>query len=128
MKYKINWEEMYEFKGIDLFDSFVSSWSNKVSIFKIKLEVSIWPESKFYSKTVSDEYTCYKSGVLEFNNFSSIKGNIPIESVKPTTDPDGTLDYGNIEYFVKEKDGFEIHGEFGKVFIKSGTFEFRINT
>lgn len=127
MRYKQSWEEMELFQGIDLFDSFVTSWDLKEGILSFELEVSIWPESSHYSEPKEKEYTCYKSGLLKFSGFSNIKGLVPKSDVKPTRDPDNSVDYGNIEYFAKTDKEFEIHGEFGQVVVSGGDFTFEIS-
>ena len=127
MKYKQSWEEMEFFKGIDLFDSFVTSWKLEGSELSFFLEASIWPESDFYSEPKKKEYTCYKNGVLKFSRWSNVKGLLQQSQVTPSTDLDGSVDYGNIEYFVKTESEFEIHGEFGKVVVLGGEFSFEIS-
>ena len=93
------------FKGIDLNDSFVLSWSNKGNELVFHVEVSIWPESKFYESPKKDEYTCYKPAVLTFKNFNEINGLLEMGQVKPSIDPDGEKDYGNIDALQKNSDG-----------------------
>ena len=127
MNSKQTWEQMELFKGIDLHDSFVLSWSfNKVEI-SFELEVSIWPESTYYSKPKEDDYTCYKPGLLKFRGFENTRGILSMSEVKPSKDADGSIDFGNIEYFSKTNNQFEIHGDFGKVVISGGEFSFDIS-
>ena len=126
MKHKQSWEEMDIFKGIDLFDSFVTSWKFENGDLSFEIELSIWPESKFYSEPKANEYTCYKTGVLKFSRCSSVKGLLQQSEVRSSIDPDGSADYGNIEYFTKSQNEYEIHGEFGQVIISGGEFCFEI--
>jgi len=126
MKYKQSWEEMNIFKGIDLFDSFVTSWQIEGNDLSFEIEFSIWPESSCYSEPKENEYTCYKTGVLKFSGWSNVRGLLQQSGVSPTKDPDGSFDYGNIEYFTKSENEFEIHGEFGQVTISGGEFSFEI--
>ncbi|GIU34406.1 hypothetical protein TUM4644_35640 [Shewanella colwelliana] len=118
---------MEVFKGIDLYDSFVTSWNVDGSGLSFELEVSIWPESTYYSAPNENEYTCYKTGVLRFFGYSHVKGLLGQNKVRSSRDPDGSVDYGNVEYFAKSECKFEIHGEFGKVVISGGEFLFEIN-
>lgn len=127
MKYKQSWEEMESFKGIDLMDSFITSWKQEDDSLSFELEVSIWPDSKYYSEPKEKEYTCYKTGILKFSGFSILKGLLQSSEVSSSTDPDGSIDFGNIEYFAKSESGFEIHGEFGQVVILGGEFCFEIS-
>ena len=51
---------MEVFKGIDLNDSFVLDWSYENNRLCFELEVSIWPEYKYYVEPKLNEYTCYR--------------------------------------------------------------------
>jgi hypothetical protein len=125
----MNWTESETFKGIDLNDSFVLSWSQEGGSLSIDLEACIWPESKYYSKPKKDEYTCYKKAVLSFVGVESIEGLKPIDSVSLTsTDLDGTIDYGNIDSLLKTSSGFEVEGDFGSVVITGGELKFEVHT
>ncbi len=124
----MNWTEFEIFKGVDLQDSFVLGWSNTDSRLEFQLEASIWPESEFYTNPKSGEHTCYRPATIAFVNTSSVQGLAQIGSVKYSTDPDGSKDYGNIESLSKTPEGFIVSGEFGNVSIKGGTLEFSIST
>ncbi len=127
MQYKLDWEEMEEFKGIDLSDSFIESWDLSNDKLVFDFEASIWPGSKYYEEPSPDEHTCYKKAKLIFSGFTSVNGLKSIKEVTPSTDASGEKDYGGFEYFAKFSDGFEIHGDFGQVKIKGGDFAFQIN-
>ena len=126
MRYGQDWQKMECFQGVDLFDSFVTSWKIKDSGFYIEAELSLWPESKYYTKPKAKEYTCYKKGVMKFLNYKSMKGLLLMSEVEPTIDSDGSIDYGNVEHFFKTQNEFEIHGEFGQVVISGAEFCFEI--
>ena len=126
MKYGRNWESFGEFKGIDLFDSFVLNWSYKPTALELGLEVSIWPESQYYNKPKPDEFTCYRKAILRFENIGSISGLLEMENVKPSIDPDGSKDYGNIEHLFQDETGFDLHGDFGEVRISGGKLLFLV--
>ncbi len=128
MKFKQSWENMDIFRGIDLLDSYVTSWELAKDQLSIQLDISIWPESALYTERRTHEYTCYKSSRLVFTKFSDIKGLIPIENTKPAIDANGEFDYGNIEYFTRTEKEFEIHGEFGQVLIFGGEFRFEMDS
>jgi hypothetical protein len=96
----MDWTQIKAFKGIDLNDSFILSWKVSSNNLAFEVEASIWPESIYYQEPVADEYTCYKQASLVFENTEKITGLLNQESVKPTEDPDGSLDYGNIETLI----------------------------
>ena len=124
----MDWTELSEFKGIDLNDSFVLSWEQTSDKIVFNLEASIWPQSPHYSKPEPNEHTCYRKASLSFTGIKEINGLQPIETVKPTIDPDGTSDYGTIELLTQYSNGYSIVGEFGAVKITGGQLEFKIHT
>lgn len=97
-----------------------------IFLLSFELEVSLWPVSSFYSEPKEKEYTCYKSGALKFTRWSNVSGLLQQSQVSPSIDPDGSADYGNIEYFAESENEFEIHGEFGRVVISGEEFSFEI--
>lgn len=124
----MNWRTIELFKGIDLNDSFVLEWCHSKNQFVIELEASIWPESKYYKQPKINEYTCYQKARLSFINIKSCTGLRTMKNVKPTIDPDGSKDYGNIYNLESNCGSFMISGEFGKVEITGGEIQFEIHT
>jgi hypothetical protein len=124
----MDWTELKLFKGIDLNDSFVLNWTSKNNFIVFDLEASIWPESSYYLKPKENEFTCYRKATLTFTDVTKFKGLLNKESVKPSTDLDGTKDYGEIESLSKTNSGFNIVGDFGNVIITGGMIEFTIHT
>jgi len=88
----MDWKEFKEFKGIDLNDSFVIEWSSSNNELTFKLEASIWPESEYYQKPNSNEYTCYKTAELKFSKFVKLTGLKPMNQTNVSKDPDGAID------------------------------------
>ena len=123
----MNWNEMEIFKGIDLNDSFVLSWRSERNELSFDVEASIWPESRYFESPKTDEYTCYKLAVLTFKNVKGIKGLLEMSQVKPSVDPNGEKDYGNIDALQENNDGFLLEGDFGSVSIIGGEINFEIN-
>ena len=115
------------FKGIDLNDSFVLSWRSEGNELSFDVEASIWPESRYFESPKTDEYTCYKLAVLTFKNVKGIKGLLEMSQVKPSVDPNGEKDYGNIDALQENNDGFLLEGDFGSVSIIGGEINFEIN-
>jgi len=124
----MNWTELEIFQGIDLNDSFVMGWSQSDGNLSFELEASIWPGSKFCTEPKENENTCYRKAILSFEGADSIQGLKPIYTVASSTDPDGTVDYGNIDSLSLTSGGFEIEGDFGSVIIKGGKLNFEICT
>ena len=124
----MDWTQIKLFKGIDLNDSFVLSWEGDDTKLSFELEVSIWPESEYYSKPKNGEYTCYRKAALTFTKVKSINGLKRIELVPSTTDPNGSTDYGNIETLCKTVTGFNLSGDFGSVNLMGGELCFEVHT
>jgi len=124
----MNWTEISLFKGIDLNDSFVLGWSLEPGRLVFELEASIWPESDYYIAAKPNEYTCYRKATLEFVGINEVHGLLPIESVCFAQDPDGSIDYGNIDVLVKLESTYQVFGDFGEVEIIGGELRFAVNT
>jgi len=122
----MDWKDLAEFQGIDLNDSFVLNWSHEKHEVVFGLEVSVWPESKYYQAPKNNEYTCYRKAILRFSGVSSCVGLLTVNEVKPTIDPDGSIDFGNIDTLSKIQDIFNLIGEFGDVTIVGGELHFDV--
>ncbi len=114
--------------GIDLQDSFVLGWSLSETMLVINVEFSIWPDSPYYDLPKKNEYTCYKVGRIIFSNVIHITGLLEQELVKCTQDIDGSIDYGNIDYFDDSCPKFRLVGEFGDVVLECSGVQFQIRT
>jgi hypothetical protein len=124
----MDWRQMEVFKGIDLNDSFVLDWSYENNRLCFELEASIWSESKYYVEPKLDEYTCYRKATLQFVTTVSVTGLKPKSAVMSSTDPDGSIDYGNIDTLQVVDGGFELTGNFGHLKISGGELRFEIHT
>ncbi len=124
----MNWDELEIFKGIDLTDSFVMNWNHEGGQVIFELEASVWPESEYYQEPKKSEYTCYRKAILKFTEIKSCSGLVSTDTVKPTKDPDGSIDYGVIETLSKTDLGFKVSGDFGSVDITGGNISFEIFT
>jgi hypothetical protein len=118
---------MEVFKGISLNDSFVLDWSFENNCLSFELEASIWPESKYFVEPKLNEYTCYRKAILQFVNTVSVIGLKLKSAVMSSTDPDGSIDYGNIDILQLVDGGFELTGDFGNVKISGGELRFEIH-
>lgn len=124
----MNWSELKIFQSVDLCDSFILEWSYLNNVLTFKVEASLWPGSLFYKTPKANEYTCYRIFELKITEVLSCVGLLPLTSVQPNTDPDGTSDYGAFDTFLQTSDGFTLSGEFGNVTITGGELNFSIAT
>lgn len=124
----MDWYQIEILKGIDLNDSFVLNWVQENDSLSFELEASIWPESEHYTEPKKDEYTCYRKATLGFVGVKNITGLKPKETVQSTTDPDGSVDYGNIDDLQALDGSFLVVGDFGSVTIEGGELRFEVYT
>ena len=109
------------FDGVDLEDSWVLGWhvvaGHNQLVFE--LEASLWPGHEYYVPPSPEEHTCYKHARLIFEQVASIDRLPPVDAVKPNIDPDGSIDYGNIEGLHHAGEGvYKFGGDFGEVSVK----------
>ena len=113
-------------QGIDLSDSFILNWTRNESEFEIELDLSIWPESPYYSKPIKGEFTCYKRGILRFYGTTELNGFIELESVEPNIDANGSKDWDCIYDLKKENEHFTFKTEFADIQVKCDRFEIEL--
>ena len=109
------------FDGVDLEDSWVLGWHFDAGHDRLvfDLAASLWPGHPSYVPPPPDEYTCYKRARLIFERVTSIGGLSPMDAVKPNIDPDGSLDYGNVEGLHRAGEGiYKFGGDIGEVSVK----------
>ncbi len=112
----MKWREADAFSGIDLEDSFVLGWCRTADKLVFDLEFSLWPGHPEYEEPKRGEHTCYKHGRLIFRNAQGIQGLLPMKHAPSTQDPNGTIDYGNVERLEWDADGrVSVDGDFGAV-------------
>jgi len=121
------------FDGVDLEDSWVLGWhfNSGQNQLVFDLEVSLRQEHKYYDTPLSGEYTCYKYGCLIFDDVTNIHNLLPMDAVKPTVDPEGSVDYGNIEGLRHVSDdiykfGSDFGEHFREVSVKCGAVRLEI--
>jgi hypothetical protein len=110
------------FDGVDLEDSWVLGWHFEAARNRLvfDLEASLWPGHASYVSPAPDEHTCYKRALLIFESVANIDGLPTVDTVKPYIDPDGSIDYGNIEGLHHAGGGvYELGGDFGEVSINT---------
>ena len=104
------------FDNILLEDTFVLSWHQASASLTFNVLASLLQSHPEASAPASGEWACYRPGAIQFSGVSSIDGLLHQESVTPTTDPDGSVDYGCIDDLALVRPGeYRIAGEFGVV-------------
>lgn len=111
------------FEGVDLEDSWVFGWHFDANHHRLvfDLDASVWPGHEHYTRPLFGEYTCYKRAQLIFERVATVEGLLHVDTVKPSIDPDGSIDYGNIEGFCHAGHSvYKFGGDFGEVCVKCG--------
>ncbi len=108
------------FDGVDLEDSWVLGWHVEAGLGRLAFQIaSLWPGHEYYATPLPEDYTCYKRARLIFERVTCIDGLLPMDAVKSHADPDGSIDYGNIEGLCAAGEGvYKFGGEFGEVSVK----------
>ena len=113
---------------IMLEDTFVFSWHQTPESLIFNVLAHLLASHPDAAPPAMGDWSCYRSAVIEFSCISSVTGLLLQESVKPTIDPDGSVDYGCIDELVLLRPGeYRISGEFGVVNVsaKSVSIELR---
>jgi hypothetical protein len=109
------------FDGVDLEDSWILGWHFDADQHRLvfNLEASLWPGHTSYVLPSPDKHTCYKQAHLIFEQVANVNGLLPMDSVKTNIDPDGSIDYGNVEGLHCVGDGiYKFSSDFGEVSIR----------
>ena len=104
------------FDNILLEDTFVLSWRQDNDSLRFEVLASLLQSHPDALPPADGEWACYRPGIIQFSGVSAIRGLLPQESVVPTTDPDGSVDYGTIDGLALVGPGeYRVAGEFGVV-------------
>ena len=103
-------------EDILLEDTFVLSWDQSGDSLAFNVVASLLQSHPDASPPAPGEWACYRTGVLRFSGVTSVRGLLAQESVIPTADADGSVDYGTIDSLALAGPGeYRIAGEFGVV-------------
>jgi len=70
-----------------------------------------------YTEPPADEQHCYHKATLEFRDVSRCEWQSL--NIVPVIDPDGSMDFGNLDSFVCTKGRYQLSGEWGQVEVES---------
>src|SRR5438094_9384182 len=102
--------------GVDWQDTFVLAWRMERDRLVFNVLASLSPGHPAYAPPPPSDWTCYRAAELIFDGTRQVTGLKEMEKVRPTVDPDGTADYGNIDSLSRDDDGtFMLSGDFGEV-------------
>ena len=108
------------FKYVDVQDCFVLAWHVLNDQLVFEVEASIWPGHRLYEKPEPKLFTCYRKARLIFHDVEELAGLVEMGAAPPSVDPDGSIDYGEVETLESPELGrFEMSGDFGDVSFRS---------
>ena len=111
MKYKND----SRFDAYYLEDSYLRAVDeSEASRLAFSLLLALTPQYPLYSAPPPTDQHCYRNGTLTFEGVGNV--NWEERQFKPLRDPDGSIDYGNIDAFEIEPEGrYRLEGEWGRV-------------
>ncbi|WP_209783772.1 hypothetical protein [Paenarthrobacter nicotinovorans] len=78
----------------------------------ITAEFVLTEEHTSYAPARPGEQYCYRKGVLVFEGVTDLTWTGQLSS-RPSRDPDGSVDYGNIDSLTIEGDHYTVEGDLG---------------
>lgn len=109
--------ELAEFDQIYLEDSYVLELIENTTKIEFKLNLVLRENHRNYTAPKEGEQYCYKQGSIVFKNPAKVTWIK--KEFRPTKDPDGEIDFGNIDYFIHKQNKYFLGGEWGEVQIES---------
>ena len=104
------------FENIQLQDTFVLSWNQSPNSLVFHVLASLLQSHPDASPPIRGEWACYNPAIIQFTDMTSVTGLLSQESVRPTKDPDGSVDYGCIDSLESPHPGqYRMSGEFGSI-------------
>ncbi len=114
---RLNYWQFPGFENIYLEDSYVLSINAKTSI-QILLETVLTENHSLYTQPLPAEQYCYRRMTVNFPHPQTY--DLVVNNISPIADPDGSIDYGNIDEFFRADGKYYLRvGEWGELTIVS---------
>ncbi|MEG5139065.1 MULTISPECIES: hypothetical protein [unclassified Microcoleus] len=114
---RLNYWQFPGFENIYLEDSYVLSINAKTSI-QILLEAVLTENHSLYTQPLPGEQYCYRRMTINFPHPQTY--DLVVNNISPIADPDGSIDYGNIDEFFRADSKYYLRvGEWGELTIVS---------
>ncbi len=113
---RLNYWQFSGFENIYLEDSYVLSINAKTSI-QILLEAVLTGNHSLYTQPLPGEQYCYRRMTVNFPHPQTY--DLVLNNISPIADPDGSVDYGNIDDFFSADGKYYLRGEWGELTIVS---------
>ena len=106
--------------GIYLEDSYVLDVSASRGLLAITVEFVLTPEHPSYAPRLAGEAYCYRTGVLVFEGVTDLNWTGQLAS-HPSQDPDGSIDYGNIDALTIDGNHYTVEGNLGMIDLRAAS-------
>lgn len=114
---RLNYWQLPGFENIYLEDSYVLSINANTISIQILLEAILTENHPLYTPALSGEQYCYRQMTVYFPHPQTY--DLVLNNISPIADPDGSVDYGNIDDFFMADDKYYLRGEWGELTIVS---------
>lgn len=114
---RLNYWQFPGFENVYLEDSYVLSFNKTDSSVEIPIEAVLTETHPLYAPPLPGEQYCYRQMTIRF--FLPQTYNFVLKKMTPIRDPDGSIDYGNIDEFFLENGKYYLNGEWGDLTIVS---------
>jgi len=114
---RLNYWQLPGFENIYLEDSYVLSINANTISIKILLEAVLTENHPLYTPALSGEQYCYRQMTVYFPHPQTY--DLVLNNISAIADPDGSVDYGNIDVFFMADDKYYLRGEWGELTIVS---------
>jgi hypothetical protein len=114
---RLNYWQLPGFENIYLEDSYVLSINANTISIKILLEAVLTENHPLYTPALSGEQYCYRQMTVYFPHPQTY--DLVLNNISAIADPDGSVDYGNIDDFFMADDKYYLRGEWGELTIVS---------
>ena len=101
-------------RDLYLDDSYVLDIQASRGLLAITMEFALAPDHPSYSPALPGEQYCYRKGVLVFEGVTELNWTGQLTSW-PSQDPDGSIDYGNIDALVIDGNHYTLEGGLGTI-------------
>ena len=114
---RLNYWQLPGFENIYLEDSYVLSINANTISIQILLEAVLTENHPLYTPALSGEQYCYRQMTVKFPHPQTY--DLVLNNISAIADPDGSVDYGNIDDFFMADDKYYLRGEWGELTIVS---------
>ena len=114
-------------RDLYLCDIYVLEIRASRGVLAITVEFALAPEHPAYTSPRPGEQYCYLNGVLLFEKVTDLSWSGQLSS-RPSQDPDGSIDYGNIDALTMEGTRYMVHGDLGAIELRASTMRIVYST